>query len=316
MVERHSDKMEVEGSIPSSPTMKIKYVWLNGKIIPYSKGNFSLLNHSMHYGSAVFEGIRAYNTKEGLAVFRLEDHIKRLFYSAKVMGFKSLWKKEEVILAIKNLIKKNNLKDCYIRPIFFYGEKMGLLPLDAPVNLYIAAWPWGKYLEKKMVSLKVSSFRRIHPLSSFISAKISGHYSNSIIASMEARKKGYDEALLLDYNSNIAEGPGENIFFKKEKELHTPKEGSILPGITRNSVMKIGKDMGYNLLEKEIKLKDLSKYDEAFFTGTAVEINGISKIDDVVFSKEEGDLTKEIKDIYYRVVRGEIKKYKRWLNYV
>ncbi len=296
---------------------KFKFIWFNGKIISSEKAKISVVNHGLHYGSSVFEGIRCYNTKNGPAVFRLKDHIDRLFFSSKAMGMKILFSKQDLIFAIKELIKKNNFKECYIRPIFFYGEKMGLLPVKADVYACIIAWPWGKYLSKESVSVKTSSIMRIHPNSSIMEAKISGHYSNSIIASLEALKSGYDEALLLDYKKNIAEGPAENIFFVRGKIIETPKRRAILPGITRDSVIKIAKNFGYIVKEKDIKIKDLKNYDEAFFTGTAVEICNISKIDDLFFEfKKEESVVKKFKMEYEKIIHGENKKYLKWLDYL
>lgn len=298
-------------------SIKSKYIWINGKIIPFAKAQIHVLNHGLHYGSAAFEGIRCYSTAKGPAVFRLREHIDRLFHSAAVMGMKIAYSKEDIIKAIKELIKKNSLKECYVRPIVYYGEKMGLNPAGAPLNIVIAAWEWAKYLTKDSVSVQISPFMRIHPASSKMTAKLSGHYANSIVASLQAKKKGFDEALLLDYQGNIAEGPGENIFFVKGKTFFTPRKDSILPGITRESIIKIARGLGFKVLEKNIKPKELRKFDEAFFTGTAVEVNAIGKIDKIIFNKEkEGPAAKQIKREYLKIVRGENKKYDSWLDYV
>lgn len=298
-------------------SVKTKLVWLNGKFIPFKKAQVPLLTHSLHYGSAVFEGIRCYDTRKGPAIFRLKDHIDRLFHSAAVLGMKITFTKKEIIKAIKETVKKNNLKECYIRPIVYYGEKMGLFPLGAPLHFAIAAWPWGKYLNKESVAVKVSSFIRLHPHSSIMTAKISGHYFNSILASLEAKKAGFDEALLLDSSGNIAEGPGENIFFIRNKSVITPQKRTILPGITRDSIITIAKDLGYRITEKNIKPTELKNFSEVFFTGTAVEINAIGRINNIEFnSGEEGKITKKIKNIYLKIVHGEIKKYEKWLDYI
>lgn len=294
-----------------------KYIWFNGKIIPFAKAKIHVLNHSLHYGSAVFEGERFYRTKKGPAAFRLKEHTKRLFSSAKPMEMKIPFTEKEIIAATLNLIKMSGLEEGYIRPIIFYGEKMGLSPAGAPLYAAIAVWPWGKYLEKEAVSVKISKFMRIHPKSSAVEAKISGHYVNSILASLEAKKAGYDEALLLDAAGNVAEGPGENIFFVKGKKIITPRLGSILQGITRDSVIKIAEDLGYAVEEKTVKLKDLKSFDESFFTGTAVEINAIGNIGDIKFNNQkEGEATKKIREVYLKAARGEIKKYEKWLTYV
>lgn len=312
--------------------METKYIWIDGKFVAFGKSQIHLLNHSLHYGSAVFEEIRCYDTEKGPAVFRLTDHIKRLFHSAYVMGMKISYTPNQIIKTIKELIKKNGLSECYIRPIAFYGSKMGLLPEGAPLSVAIAVWPWGKYLKKDAVSIKISNFARIHPKTSFMTAKISGHYANSIMASLEAHSKGFDEALLLDFQGNIAEGPGENIFFVKGRTLFTPKKGTILPGITRGSVMKIARDLGYDIVEKDIKPSEIKNFSEAFFTGTAAEINAIGKIDGKSLDGsnkftagkletrksdgKEGPVTAELKNIYLDAVHGKVKKYGGWLEYV
>lgn len=295
--------------------MKTQYIWKDGSYIPLSKASVPLLTHSLHYGSAVFEGIRFYNTAQGPAVFRLHDHIARLFFSAKTMGMNIPFSQKTLESAILELIKKNGLTSGYIRPLVYYGEKMGLLPMGAPIHVTIACWSWGKYLTKETVAVKISSFMRVHPRTSVMNAKISGNYANSVLASLEAHQKGYDEALFLDHKGNIAEGPGENIFFVKGKTIITPSEGSILPGITRNSIMTIAKDLGYTVKEQTIKPKDLKKFDEAFFTGTAVEVNGIGKIDGVVFNKgKEGTATKRLRETYAQAVSGALPRYKKWLT--
>ena len=293
---------------------RVKYIWFNGKTIPFAKAKIHVLNHSLHYGSAVFEGIRCYETPDGLAIFRLKDHIARLFHSAETMGMEIPHSQKEIIQAIKELIKKNKIKECYIRPIVFYGEKMGLSPEGAPLNMAIAVWPWGKYLNYDRVNVHISKYIRIHPKSSEMTAKISGHYANSIIASLEAKKNKADEALLLDFEGNIAEGPGENIFFVKNKEIITPKTVNILSGITRSSVMKIAKDLGYKIMERKIKPAELGKFDEAFFVGTAVEISIIGRIDKCVF-KKDSPVSQKIQSAYVDAIHGVNKKYKSWLDY-
>lgn len=297
--------------------MSAKAIWIDGQLVPHSSAKIHLLNHSLHYGSAVFEGIRCYMTAKGPAVFRLKDHVDRLFHSATTMGMRIPFTKKDIVNAIKQVVRKNKLEECYIRPIIFYGDKMGLSPIGAPLHTAIAAWPWGKYLTKDAVAVKVSSFMRVHHKSSVMTAKISGHYSNSIIASLEAKKHGYDEALFLDASGNVAEGPGENIFFIKENTLYTPKPEKILPGITRDSVMKIAKRLGYKIIETNIKPKYLSRYDEAFFVGTAAEINAIGKIDKQIFSHgHEGVTTAKIREAYHGAIHGKTKAFTAWLDFV
>lgn len=293
------------------------YIWLNGEFLPFEETKIHILNHSLHYGSGVFEGIRCYDTKEGPAIFRLDDHVKRLFKSAKVMKMTVPYSEKEITNAILETIEKNKLKECYIRPLIFYGGKMGLDPADADISVMIAVWPWGKYLSKDAVSVEISDFTRIHPKSSVMEAKISGHYTNSILASTHAKRNGFDEALLLDYKGNIAEGPGENIFFIKENTLITPKKGSILPGITRDTIKQISKDLGLETIEKDIKPEEVKDFDEAFFVGTAVEVNAIGQINDIKYADgNEGKVTKQIKELYTNIIHGKCEKHERWLSYV
>lgn len=289
---------------------------MNGGFISGAKATVPLLTHSLHYGSAVFEGIRFYETKNGPAIFRLEDHIKRLFYSAKVMGMNIPYSQKELCDAVLTLVAKNKLMSGYIRPIVFYGSKMGLDPTGADLNVAIACWPWGKYLAKEVIKVKISKYIRIHPESSDMGAKISGHYANSILSTLEAKKAKYDEALLLDYKGNIAEGPGENIFFVKGNTVCLPSTSAILSGITRNTVMALARELGYEVIEKDIKPRDIKKYDEAFFTGTAAEITAIGNIDgEIVGTGKEGHVTKNIREAYQSLVRGEYPRHKNWLSY-
>ncbi len=295
----------------------IKFIWLNGDIVPYEKSGVSILSHSLHYGSAVFEGIRCYKTEDGPAIFRLKDHIGRLFNSSSVVGMDIPYSREDIISAVIEVVKHNELKECYIRPIIFYGDKMGLLPTDASLHFAIIAWEWDKYFKKESVSVRVSSFKRIHPDSAVLSAKVSGHYSNSIMASLEARASGYDEALFLDHEGCIAEGPGENIFFIKDDVFHTPREGKIFPGITRDSIIFIINNMGFKVEETDIKPEDIEGYDEAFFVGTATEVNSISKIDGHIFGEGgEGPKTEKVRDAYKATVSGRLPAYKHWLDFV
>lgn len=292
--------------------MKKEEVWLDGGFIKADKASVPLLTHSLHYGSGVFEGIRAYKTERGTAVFRLKDHVKRLFFSATTIGVKIPYSPKQIEEAILTLVKRNSLEEGYIRPLAFYGQRMGLYPIGAPVHIAIACWPWGKYLAKERVDVKISKFMRLHPASSVMGAKISGHYSNSILASLEAKKAGFDEALLLDHKGNVAEGPGENIFFVKGKTIYTPKKEAILPGLTRDSVITIAKDLGYKVVEKDIKPSEIKSFDEAFFTGTAVEVCPIAKIDNNKFLKS--DASSKIREVYMDVVKGKAKKYSKWLT--
>ena len=312
---------------------KTKKIWMNGKFVNWENAKIHTLSHGLHYGSGIFEGIRFYKTEKQSAVFRLSEHINRFFYSAKSLEMEIPFSKKEIKQAILNLIKINKLEEGYIRPIAFFGYgKMGLNPKEAPIDIIIAMWPWKAYLKKENkviknnvsqeiessgIKVKISKYIRLHPQSSIVDAKICGHYVNSILASQEIKKAGYDEALFLDFKKNVAEGPGENIFLVKNKKLFTPQKGSILPGITRDSVMKIAKNLGIEIKEEKINIKKLKSADELFFTGTAVEICPIAQIDETLINKGEvGEITKKIKKKYLSIVRGEEKKYLKWLTFV
>ncbi len=295
-----------------------EFIWMDGKLVPWKEAKVHVLTHTLHYGAGVFEGIRCYETGKGPAVFRLKEHIDRLYYSAGTLKMKIPYSKEEFIKAVKETIKVNKLKAGYIRPICFFGYgKMGLDPKGAPVNCSIAAWPWGKYLGEGAVKVKTSKYVRIHPKSTAADAKICGHYVNSIFASVEAKDAGYNEALLLDYKGDVSEGPGENLFIIKGGKLITPKLGTILKGITRASIMQLAKDQGISVEEKTVTLEDVYGADEAFFTGTAAEVTGIESLDDKkIGDKAPGPITTKLRDLFMDIVHGKNEKYKDWLDFV
>lgn len=292
-----------------------EFIWFNRKLVRWQEAKVHVLSHALHYGSGVFEGIRVYKTEKGSAIFRLKEHIRRLFDSALCLYMEVPYSEEEIINAVKETVKANKLGEGYIRPIIFYGYgKMGLNPEGAKIDTAIAVWPWPAYIGES-AKVMTSSFIRIHPKSLKADKKVCGHYINSILASLEAKEKGYDEALLLDYNGNVAEGPGENIFVVKDKKIKTPPlKGQILPGITRDSIIEIARDLGYNVKEKDIKLEKLKEADELFFTGTAAEVTSIVLLDEKKF--EIGEITKKLKEKYLDVVRGKDKEYEKWLSYV
>jgi branched-chain amino acid aminotransferase len=296
---------------------KTKYIWYNGKFLRWEQAKIHILTHTLHYGSGVFEGIRCYRTQQGPAVFRLKEHLNRLFNSAKFLKIKIPFSKKEIQKVILKLIKLNKIEECYIRPIVFYGYgKMGLNPKGASLDCAVILWPWGKYLKDK-VKVKISKIIRLHPQSVVSSAKVCGYYINSIFATFDAEKDGFDESLLLDYRGFIAEGSGENIFIVKNDKLFTPKLGNILPGITRDSIIKIAQDLKMKVIEKDISVKELKNCDEVFFTGTAAEVTPIYQIDKKIINKGEiGKITKILQEKFYEIVRGENKKYKKWLTYV
>ncbi|MFH1324352.1 MAG: branched-chain amino acid transaminase [Nanoarchaeota archaeon] len=295
-----------------------EFIWMDGKLVPWKDAKVHILTHTLHYGLGIFEGVRFYKTDKGPAVFRLQDHTRRLFNGARKAFMELKYTEEEFNKAIVETIAKNKIDAGYIRPIFYYGYgKMGLDPHGAPVNASIAVWPWGAYLGDSAVKVKTSKFIRLHPDSTDAEIKVCGHYVNSIFASCEAKEAGYNEALLLDYKGNVAEGPGENFFIVKDGKLITPKFGNILQGITRRSVIEIAIDNGIEVDEKEITLKDVYEADEALFTGTAAEVTAIEFIDDKKIGKEApGPITKKLKSIFMDAVHGKNEKYKSWLTYV
>jgi len=297
--------------------LETKYIWMDGKLKHWKDAKVHVLTHSLHYGSGVFEGIRYYSTDNGSAVFRLSDHISRLFNSANTINMQIPFSEEEIVAAVIETVRINEIKSGYIRPIAFFGYgKMGLKTEGAPVNVSIAVWPWETYLGANPVKIKTSSFIRIHQKSSSTESKITGNYINSILASVEATSSGYDEALLLDFAGKIAEGPGENIFIVRNGALYTPQLGNILPGITRNTIITLARDIDYEVHEIPLALEDIYDADEAFFTGTAAEIASIAKVDNVALKNSNGTITKKIREMYLGVVQGKNSDYENWLSYV
>ena len=285
-----------------------KKIWMDGKLIDWKDAKTHVLTHSLHYGGGVFEGIRFYKTDKGTAVFRLKEHVERLFKSAESVEMAIPFTQEEIFSAIVKTVKVNAVEYGYIRPIAFFGYgKMGLNPKGAPVNVAIACWPWGAYLGDEAVKVKTSSYMRIHPKSTKADAKICGHYVNSILASIEAKNAGFEEAILLDYQGNVAEGPGENIFMVKGGKLITPALGNILPGITRSSVFSIARDIGIAVEERKITPQELKGADELFFTGTAAEVSPIGKLDDKTIGNGTiGPITAKIKQEFFsRIKKAE-----------
>ena len=308
--------------MPITPTEKI---WLDGELVAWDKARVHVLTHSLHYGSGVFEGIRAYPTSRGVAVFRLTDHINRLFASAKVFMIDMPFSPEDVIEASKEVVRVNGLDDgCYLRPIVYlgYGE-MGLNPLPCPVSVAIAAWPWGTYLGDEGVAngirLKVSSWQRHDPNAVPTAAKGTGMYVNSSLAKVEALKAGYDEAVLLASDGRVSECTGENIFVVRGRTVVTPptSESAALAGITQDSVRTIATDLGFDYVTEALIRTDLYTADEAFLTGTAAEVVPIREVDDrPVGTGRPGPVTKQIQDTYFATVRGEVDRYKDWLEHV
>ena len=300
---------------------KVDKIWMDGKLVNWDDATVHVLTHCLHYGSGVFEGIRAYDTGNGPAVFRLTDHMKRLFRSAKIYRMEIPFTLEELVEATKNTVKANKVKSCYIRPIAYRGYGgMGLYPMDVPVNVSIAVWPWGAYLGeegiKHGVRVKISSFRRNDPNAIPPAAKACGQYINSILAKIEVVAAGYEEAILLNSEGLVSDGSGENVFTVRNGELFTPPTYTgALEGITRDSVIKIAKDLGITITERELVRTDLYLADEVFFTGTAAEIVPIREIDDRVIG-EPGEITKKLQGVFFDTVNGKESKYAGWMESV
>ena len=294
-----------------------KYIWFNGKPVPWAKAKIHVLSHSLHYGTGAFEGIRMYETDNGPAIFQLKSHMERLIFSAGTLGMKLPYSLDELMQAAVDTVRKNKLKSCYIRPIAYFGfGEVRVLPTNCPVEVAIAAWPWGAYLGDEPARITVVKTLRIHQQTLRVDAKISGHYVNSMLAGREATNRGFTEALQLDYEGNIAEGPGENFFIVNGKTISTPKLGSILPGITRASVMELARNLGYKVVERTISIKEALAADECFFTGTAAEVTAISSIDNKKMKKANGPTTKRIREEFLKITKGQNPKYKKWLTYV
>jgi len=287
------------------------YIWMDGEFVDWRNAKVHVLTHTLHYGVGVFEGVRAYATDKGPAIFRLNRHTERLLQSAKIMGMNIPFSAGEINRAQVDCISKNNLESGYLRPMAFYGsEAMGLHAKGLKVHLMVAAWPWGTYLGEealeKGIRVKTSSFNRHHVNSTMAKAKTNGHYTNSIMALQEAENAGYDEALMLDTNGYVAEGSGENIFIVRRGKVYTPSLTSALEGITRDTIVELLKDdMGLPVIEKQITRDEVYTADEAFFTGTAAEVTPINSLDDrIIGDGERGIVTQEIQSRYFDVVNA------------
>ena len=303
------------------PIETTEFIWMDGALVPWQDATVHVLTHSLHYGSGVFEGIRAYPTGRGPAVFRLTDHMRRLDQSARLLHVDLPYSVAELVEATKETIRANQLDSCYIRPIAFlgYGE-MGLNPLPCDVNVAIAVWPWGSYLGDEGVQhgvrMKISTWRRMDPNVNPVAAKGTGIYINSSLAKVEALHGGYDEAILLNTTGTVAEATGENVFIVKNGQLITPPlSAGALEGITRDSVMTIARDLGYEVCEQTLLRTDLYLADEAFLCGTAAEIVPIREVDDREIG-EPGEVTRKIQEAYFAAVHGQVEKYGDWLEYV
>jgi branched-chain amino acid aminotransferase len=296
------------------------HIWYDGKLVPWREATTHVLTHSLHYGLAVFEGLRAYKTVNGTAIFRLREHTERLFNSAHIYLMKIPYSRETLIEAQKEVVRANGLEACYVRPIAFYGsEKMGVSPKGVSVHVAIAAWPWGAYLGaealEKGIRVKTSSFARHHVNVSMCRAKYSGTYANSILANLEATEHGYDEGLLLDVDGFVAEGSGENLFIVKNGRIYEPELTSALAGITRDAVITLAQEMGYSVSAKRITRDDLYLADEAFFTGTAAEVTPIREVDGrLIGDGRRGPITTRLQQAFFDCVTGKSEKHRDWLT--
>jgi branched-chain amino acid aminotransferase len=297
------------------------WIWYDGKLVPWRDATTHVLTHSLHYGLAVFEGVRAYHTVNGTAIFRLREHTDRLFNSAHIYMMKIPFTREELNEAQREVVRANKLDSCYLRPIAFYGsEKMGVSPKGAKVHVAIAAWPWGAYLGaeglEKGIRVKTSSYARHHVNVSMCRAKYSGTYANSILANAEAVDHGYDEGLLLDVDGFVAEGAGENLFMIKNGKVYEPEIASALTGITRSTVHTLVEDLfGMPVVAKRLTRDDLYIADELFFTGTAAEVTPIREVDGrQIGIGKRGPVTTKVQKAFFDVVNGKNAKYRAWLT--
>jgi branched-chain amino acid aminotransferase len=298
------------------------FIWYDGKLVPWRDATTHVLTHTLHYGMGVFEGVRAYKTVQGTAIFRLKEHTDRLFNSAFIFKMKMPFDKETLMEAQKEVVRANKLESCYIRPLVFFGsEAMGIAATQLSVHVAIAAWPWGAYLgEEGMargIRVKTSSFTRHHVNINMCRAKSVGSYSNSILAHQEVAHDGYDEALLLDPEGYVAEGAGENLFIVKKGKLYTPDLTSCLEGITRDSIITLAKDLGLELIEKRITRDEVYTADEAFFTGTAAEVTPIRELDTrPIGIGSRGPVTHRLQSLFFDCVGGKNPQHSDWLAHV
>jgi branched-chain amino acid aminotransferase len=298
-------------------------IWMDGALVEWRDAKVHVLTHTLHYGCGVFEGVRAYDTVDGTAIFRLREHTERLFNSAKILRMKLPYSPEQVMEAQRRVVRENGLASCYLRPLAWIGsEKLGVSPKGNTIHLMIAAWPWGAYLGeegmKRGIRVKTSSYTRHHVNITMTQAKAVSNYTNSILANMEALDDGYDEALLLDASGFVSEGAGENLFVIKRGVVYTPDlSAGALDGITRNTIFAICSDLGLKLVEKRITRDEVYICDEAFFTGTAAEVTPIRELDRLEIGRgSRGPVTEKIQSAFFDIVNGRNRKYAEWLTKV
>ncbi|MES2013322.1 MAG: branched-chain amino acid transaminase [Pseudomonadota bacterium] len=297
-------------------------IWYDGKMVNWRDATTHVLTHTLHYGMGVFEGVRAYKTDKGTAIFRLQEHTDRLFRSAHILGMKMPFSKEEMIEAQKAAVRENNLESAYMRPMAFYGaEAMGISAKTLSTHVIVAAWKWGAYMGQEAldngIRVKTSSFSRHHVNITMCKAKANGNYMNSILAHQEAAQDGYEEALLLDVDGFVAEGSGENVFIVRNGKLYTPDLTSALEGITRDTIVQLAAEIGLTVIEKRITRDEVYSADEAFFTGTAAEVTPIRELDRRnIGTGTAGPITKQLQKMYFDAVTGKSEKHANWLTLV
>ncbi|HET6595137.1 MAG TPA: branched-chain amino acid transaminase [Anaerolineales bacterium] len=303
--------------------MESKYIWMDGELVDFEKATVHVLNPAMHYGAAVFEGIRAYNTPKGPAVFRLREHVERLIDSARVFGVRKFaFTADDIVKAVKETVQANGFTDCYIRPLLYLKGGAWNLNVDAgQAALMIAVWQWSNYLGEealaKGIRANISSYTRHHPNVSMTKAKIAGNYVNSFLAKTESERLGFQEAIMLDPQGYVAECTGENLFMVRRGKLVTPATAPVLEGITRHTIHTIAKDLGYDVLEQPISRDQLYIAEEVFVCGTAAECIGLSEIDfRVIGDGKTGPITRAIQNVYHDLIRGKVAKYEEWCDYV
>ena len=304
-------------------SIKTEKIWLDGKLIAWEEAKVHVLSHALHYGTGYFEGIRCYQLANGSsAVFRLREHMQRLADSGKILGFPLPYSVEQLEKATLEVIRANNLKECYIRPLAFLGlGELGVYAPNNPVNVCIAVWSWGAYLGdeglKNGIRAKVSSYTRHHVNVMMTKSKATGNYINSVLAKAEVKKAGYDEAIMLDAEGYVSEASGENIFIVRGGRIKTTPLTSILPGITRESIMTIARDRGFEVIEERFTRDELYIADEAFFTGTAAELTPVREVDDrPIGSGSRGPITAELQQAFFDIIKGKTEKYAKWLAIV
>jgi branched-chain amino acid aminotransferase len=300
-----------------------KFIWMDGELVEFEKATVHILTPAMHYGAALFEGIRAYNTSKGPALFRLTEHIERLFTSARILGIVEFpFNVNDLVNASKDIVRENGFKDCYIRPLMYLSDGIWSLNVTVgKVSVMVAAWEWSNYLGEEALAngirANISSFTRHHPNVAMTKAKVAGNYVNSMLAKTESERLGFQEAIMLDPQGYVAECTGENLFLVKKGQIITPSTAPILEGITRETLATIAADLGYEVIEAPVSRDQLYNADEVFVCGTAAEVIGLSEIDfRTIGDGKSGKVTGEIQKVYHDAIRGKIEKYEGWCEYV